>query len=76
VAEYHCGGLAAHLTLPFCGGALFFAHDCDANREINGLTTSAKVHADGGRSDEKQQDISTGGVCTAYVGWDIGAGSG
>jgi hypothetical protein len=40
------------------------------------MTTSTKVRADGGRSDEKQQDISAGGVCTADVGWDIGAGSG
>jgi hypothetical protein len=40
------------------------------------MTTSTKVRADGGRSDEKQQDISAGGVCTADVGWDIGAGGG
>jgi hypothetical protein len=73
VAEYHCGGLEVYLSLPFCGGSRFFAHDCD---ETNGLTTSTKVHADGGRSDEKQQDISAGGVCTAYVGWDISVGSG
>jgi hypothetical protein len=67
---------AAPTLVSSAAGAGFFAHGCTANRESNGLTTSTKVHADGGRSDEKQQDISAGGVCTADVGGDHGAGSG
>jgi hypothetical protein len=75
--QYHCGtspSVGKLAAIAACTGS--FAHGCSAHQRSNGLTTSTKVHAYGGRPHEAKQDNSASSSCTSDVGWDIRAGSG